>query len=78
MIKRICDRCNKEIEGNYWTIDIYEKEDNIRRLTMNGAVNNVKQNLDKALNRKKEYCENCIDKIKEVIEKEVLTNEQRR
>ena len=27
MLRRICDRCNKEIKGNYWTINIYEKED---------------------------------------------------
>lgn len=41
MIKRICDRCNKEIKGNYWTINIYEKEDTTMRLTTEGAVNNM-------------------------------------
>lgn len=49
MIKRICDRCNKEIKGNYWTINIYEKEDTTMRLTTEGAVNNMQQNMRKYL-----------------------------
>ena len=44
MLKRICDRCNKEIIGNYWTID-------------------------KLFDKKKEYCEDCINEIKEKIVK---------
>ena len=44
MLKRICDRCKKEIKGNYWTINIYEKEDRTMRLTSEGAVNNIQQN----------------------------------
>lgn len=69
MLKRLCDRCKKEIKGNYWTIDIYEQVDSIGKLTTNGAANNIKQNIDKTLNREKEYCENCIYKVKEFIEK---------
>lgn len=32
MIKRICDRCENEIKSNYWTIDIYQHEDNTGRV----------------------------------------------
>lgn len=67
MIKRICDRCKSEIKGNYWLIDIYEKEDNTGRVTTEGAINNLKQNTDKMLSRQKEYCNKCINEIKDTI-----------
>lgn len=70
MIKRICDRCNKEIQGNYWTIDIYEKEDYTKRVSTMGAVNNMSQNLNKIFNKEKEYCKECIEEIEKVIKKE--------
>lgn len=70
MIKRICDRCNKEIKGNYWLIDIYQKEDNTGLVTTEGALNNFKQNVDKILNREEEYCKECIEEIKKVINEE--------
>ncbi len=70
MIKRICDRCNKEIQGNYWTIDIYEKEDYTKRVSNMGAVNNMSQNLNKIFNKEKEYCKECIEEIEKVIKKE--------
>lgn len=57
MIKRICDRCNKEIKSNYWTISIYEK----------GAANNLAQNINKLFNKEKEYCKECIEEIVRVI-----------
>ena len=69
MIKRLCDRCNKEIQSNYWTIDIYEKEDNTRRVTTEGVINNMKQNINKILNRQREYCKECIEEIEKVIDK---------
>ena len=69
MIKRICDRCEKEIKGNYWTIDVYEHEDNTGRVSAEGAINNMKQNTDKIFSKQKEYCENCIKEIKEAIER---------
>ncbi len=53
MIKRICDRCNKEIKGNYWTISIYEKEDATIRVTAAGAANNLAQNINKLFNKEK-------------------------
>ncbi len=68
MIKRICDKCNKEIQGNYWTIDIYQQEDDVKMVTTKGAENNFKQNMDKMFNRQKQYCENCIEEIKKIIE----------
>ena len=67
MIKRICDRCNKEIKGNYWTISIYEKEDTTMRLTTEGAVNNIQQNMRKIFSRDKESCKECVEEIQEVI-----------
>lgn len=64
MIKRICDRCEKEIKGNYWTIDVYEHQDETGRLTAEGAANNMQQNISR-----KEYCKSCIDEIKGTIER---------
>lgn len=34
MLKRICDRCKKEITGNYWIIDIYVEKDNTGRVSI--------------------------------------------
>lgn len=70
MIIRICDRCNKEIKDNYYTIDIYEKEDKTGKLTTDGAMNNLNQNIDKFLMQQKEYCKECIKEIKNIIEGE--------
>lgn len=69
MLKRLCDRCNKEITGNYWTIDIYQHADRSGKVSTNGAVNNLQKNTEKMLNREKEYCENCINEIKDNIER---------
>lgn len=69
MIKRICDRCENEIKSNYWTIDIYQHEDYTGRVSATGAINNINQNTNKMLNRQKEYCEDCINQIKESIER---------
>ena len=71
MIKRICDRCNQEIQGNYWTISIYEKEDATMRVAAAGAANNLAQNINKIFNKEKEYCKECIEEIGKVINKEV-------
>ncbi len=70
MIKRICDRCEKEIQGNYWTISIYEEEDSTKRVSTAGAANNIRQNMNKLLKKEKEYCKECIEEIKKVINKE--------
>lgn len=67
MLIRKCDRCNKEIKGNCWTIDIYEREDETKRLTADGAANNIQQNMEKIFNNKKEYCKECIEEIRKVI-----------
>lgn len=69
MLKRICDRCNKEIQGNYWTISIYEKEDKTLRTSVAGAENNLAQNINKMFNKEKEYCKECIKEIDKVINK---------
>ena len=67
MLKRICDRCKKEIKGNYWTIDIYQHEDVTNRMNATGAAHNLEQNMRKILNRQDEYCTECIEEIKEKI-----------
>ena len=67
MLKRICDRCKKEIKGNYWTIDIYQHEDKTSRVSAAGAANNIEQNIRKILNKQDEYCTECIEEIKEKI-----------
>lgn len=77
MIKRICDRCEKEIQGNYWTISIYEKEDSTNRVSTAGAANNIRQNMNKLFNKEKEYCKECIEEIRKVIDKEENNNEKR-
>lgn len=69
MIKRICDRCGKEIKDNYWTISIYEKEDSTIRVSSAGAANNIRQNMNRLLNKEKEYCKECIEEIGKVINK---------
>ena len=53
MLKRICDRCNKEIIGNYWTIDIYQHEDRSGKISSTGALNNLQENIDKLFDKKK-------------------------
>lgn len=75
MIKRICDRCGEEIKDNYWTIDIYEQEDKQRKLSLEGAANNIKTNMDKIAGCNKEYCKSCIREIKDVISRK-LNNEE--
>ena len=69
MIKRICDRCNQEIQSNYWTISIYEKEDATIRVTAAGAANNLAQNINRMFNKEKEYCKECIEEISKFINK---------
>ena len=64
MLIRKCDKCGEEIKGNYWTIEIYEKEDEYGCHTTEGSVNNALQNFEKS----KEYCFDCIKKIKKYLE----------
>lgn len=64
MLVRKCDKCGKEINGNYWTIDIYEKEDEQGRHTYEGALNNTVQNIKNP----KEYCYECAKSFKKYLE----------
>lgn len=64
MLVRKCDKCGKEINGNYWTIDIYEKADEQGRYTSEGAVNNAIQNIKNS----KEYCYECAKNFKKYLE----------
>lgn len=67
MLIRKCDRCGNIIKNNYWTIDIYQREDSTGRITAKGAINNLLTNSDKITNSEKEYCEECIDDINRYI-----------
>lgn len=67
MIKIHCDRCGKEIKGTtYYTISIYADDVNPeseRTVTYATAI----QNLQTMFNVKKQYCEDCRDKIEAFI-----------
>lgn len=82
MVIRKCDRCGQTIKNNYWTIDIFEKQDNTMRNSAFGASNNIQENTKAMLNKKEEYCQECIIEIKDVIrtkkEREVKEDEYRR
>lgn len=67
MVIRKCDRCGNAIKNNYWTIDIFEKQDNTMRNTTKGVCNNIQENIKMMLSQKEEYCQKCIDEIKDVI-----------
>ena len=73
MIKMICDRCGKEIEGTtYYTIkihadDIIPKQDNTIALAT--ALQNLETNISALFNTKKQYCEKCKNEIEAFINK---------
>lgn len=68
IIKKICDRCKKEIEDtNHWTINIYEQEDKYGMHTATGAVNNMYTNSNLAFGKEEIYCRDCIDEILKFI-----------
>lgn len=70
MIKMICDRCGKEIEGTtYYTI--YIRAEDIKPInecmcTASTAIQNV-ANAFAALNARPHYCKECRDKIEAFI-----------
>lgn len=63
----ICDRCKKEINQNYYLIDIYQNPDKTGRYTTKGASINMNKNISKMLAIEPIYCEKCIDEIFKVI-----------
>lgn len=73
MLKRICDRCKKEIKGNYWTINIYEKEDTtlkdpkIMMLQCGKILNELKEEVEKLANKNKELEKSIIEKDKIIL-----------
>lgn len=71
MVIRTCDRCGEVINDNYWTIDIYEKEDNLGKQTTEGVINNTRATINKTFNKEKEFCKKCIEDIKKCIERGV-------
>ena len=67
----ICDRCGRDISGTtYYTVDISAED---IRPTYDGtrsastATANCKENLNKLLGAKRQYCKGCIDQIKAFI-----------
>lgn len=71
MIKMICDRCGKEIEGTtYYTVSIYAEDINptsTKTVTYTTAVQNVNTNMKALFNSKPQYCKKCRDEIEEFI-----------
>ncbi len=53
MIKRICDKCGKEIEEDYYLLKLEYKSQKLETRFMPCVKNKVK-----------EYCEECIKEIK--------------
>lgn len=74
MIKLICDRCGKEIDGDkYYTInifsnDIYPTYNNITNAvyTQSSCLNS-RESILEMFNRTKIYCKNCRDKIEKIV-----------
>ena len=71
MIKMICDRCGREMQGTtYYTIRIHAGDINPANnytTTFETACYNVNANGMTALNSKKQYCNKCIDEIENFI-----------
>lgn len=67
MIIRKCDRCGEMIKDSYWIISISEKKEGIIRSTPMKSLNDIEEAFKERTNRQEEYCEECIDNIKEFI-----------
>ncbi len=71
MIKMICDRCGKEIEGTtYYTVSINAADINPKPEYAVTSTATAVQNLANAfsvINAKPQYCKRCRDKIEEFI-----------
>ncbi len=70
MIKMICDRCEKDIEGtSYYTVSIYAEDinpiENIKSFTT--AVQNLSENMGKVCKPERCYCEKCKNEIEKFI-----------
>ena len=70
MIKMICDRCGKEIEGTtYYTVSIGAVDINPRvehTVSASTAIQNLSNALS-ALNARPQYCKKCRDEIEAFI-----------
>lgn len=65
MIKITCDRCNREINNHYYTININSYDDIRIKLPISNYYNEANTNI--VLNKYREermYCEKCIKEIK--------------
>lgn len=73
MIKMICDRCRKEIEGTtYYTIRIHADDINPKQdgtIALATALQNLDTNTSVLFNAKKQYCEKCKEDIEAFIGK---------
>lgn len=73
MIKMICDRCEREIEGTtYYMVSIHAADINPKvdyRVSAETAVQNVNTNVMALFNAKPQYCKKCRDEIEAFINK---------
>lgn len=72
MIKMVCDRCGKEIEGTtYYTVSIDAKDINPRverTVSMATGIQNL-SNAFSVLNARPQYCKKCKDEIENFIKR---------
>lgn len=68
MVKIHCDKCGKEINGKYYTINIYGYDTNPKyeystTADCANAYSNSREDMLRILNSTKMYCKDCKDKV---------------
>lgn len=72
MVKLHCDRCKKEIEDKYYTINFNSYDTNPQyaystTCCATGYSTNSREGVLKMLNSQKMYCEHCKEEIEKFI-----------
>lgn len=67
MIKKYCDRCDKEISSNYYTARLGCVEDEFGLLSIEGLNLNISENTREL----RMLCRDCIFEIKNFIDKPI-------
>lgn len=72
MVKLHCDRCEKEINNKYYTVNIHCHDVNPQYYvnayaSADYACSNSREDILRTLNATKMYCKDCKDKIESFI-----------
>lgn len=71
MVKMVCARCGKEIEGTtYYTINIYAADINPKTeytVYAETAIQNTQTNMLAMFNAQKHYCKDCKLAVEEFV-----------